>query len=426
MILLVKKKLYLLTTEFPYGKGEKPFIIPELEYLKKEFEITIISSASSSSRFYTSTVTALDDDIRVIWYECNKMSSLEKIRYSMQAFFSPAFIFDMWNVIKSRKCIVQRIAYSLQFYSYSLRMYKWLKTNITEEMIEDSVVYSFWYYVPAMAAAMLKGKYGNFKLVSRAHGFDLYNERVLGGRQPFRNYIDTHLERVFFIAEIGYDYYLNNICKKDKEEKTENFDKYRICRMGVKSAKLSMKSSDGIIRIVSCSSVIPLKRINLIIEALSKISDIKIYWTHFGDGTQFEEMKKFAFQKIGGMDNIRYEFAGNTSNKAIRDYYGDNPTDLFITTSETEGCPVSIQEAMAAGIPIIGTAVGEIPLMIQENGYILPANPKSEEIVDKIRQYSNQNLEEIQKMRNASFDLWDEKYNSDKNYPQLLKELMKL
>lgn len=426
MILLVKKKLYLLTTEFPYGKGEKPFIIPELEYLKKEFEITIISSASSSSRYDEKTITTVDNDISMLWHECNKMGSLEKIRYSMQAFISPAFLIDLCNAIKSKQKICQRIAYSLQFYSYSLRMYNWFKTNVTKKMTEDAIVYSFWYYIPLMAASMLKEKYGNFKLVSRAHGFDLYNERVLGDRQPFRDYLDKHLDRVFFIAETGYDYYLNNICKIVKDEKAENYNKYKICRMGVKPSSFSMSSIDGIIRIVSCSSVIPLKRINLIIDALSEISDVNIYWTHFGDGNQLEEIKKYALAKLAGMDNINYFFTGNKPNSEIRQYYSENPVDLFITTSQTEGCPVSIQEAMAAGIPIIGTAVGEIPLMIQGNGYILSANPKPEEISDRIECYSNQNLEEIEKMRNASYELWNEKYNSDKNYPKLLNELTKL
>ena len=429
------KKLFLLTTEFPYGEGEKPFIIPELEYLKQEFDITIISSASTVARNDDGKTTVLDKDINVLWYPCNHMGNIEKIRYSMQALVSSAFLSDAGNIIKDGRKILERLAYSLQFYAYSLRMYKWLKMHVTKDMTKDAIVYSFWYYIPLMASTMLKNRYGNFKLVSRAHGFDLYNERVSGGRQPFRNYIDKHLDKVFFIAENGYRYYLKNIVhmdsidnksNMDKEDQPSGTEKYKICRMGVKPSKRSESSHDGVLRIVSCSSVIPLKRISLIIDTLSEISGIIIKWTHFGDGSSMEEMKEYAQQKLSVRDNIEYKLAGNMPNKTIREYYGNNPVDLFITTSETEGCPVSIQEAMAAGIPIIGTNVGEIPLMIQGNGYLLSQNPEPNEIRDKVERFMDQSPEEIQKMRNASYELWNEKYNSDKNYPQLVNELMKL
>ena len=421
-----KRKLFLLTTEFPYGEGEKPFIIPELEYLKQEFDITIISSASTAARNDDGKTTVLDKDINVLWYPCNHMGNIEKIRYSMQALFSPAFLSDAGNIIKDGLKIRERLSYSLQFYAYSLRMYRWLKTNVTKEMTKDAIVYSFWYYIPLMASSMLKDRYGNFKLVSRAHGFDLYNERISGGRQPFRKYIDKHLDKVFFIAETGYRYYLKNIIHMDKEDQPSESEKYKICRMGVKPSKRSESSHDGVLRIVSCSSVIPLKRISLIIDTLSEISGIIIKWTHFGDGSCLGEMKEYARQKLSVRDNIEYRFVGNMPNKSIREYYGNNPIDLFITTSETEGCPVSIQEAMSAGIPIIGTNVGEIPLMIKGNGYLLSQNPESEEIKDRVESFIDQRPEEIQKMRNTSYELWDAKYNSDKNYPQLVNELMKL
>ena len=78
-----KRKLFLLTTEFPYGEGEKPFIIPELEYLKQEFDITIISSASTVARNDDGKTTVLDKDINVLWYPCDHMGNIEKIRYTI-------------------------------------------------------------------------------------------------------------------------------------------------------------------------------------------------------------------------------------------------------------------------------------------------------------------------------------------------------
>ena len=40
------RKLILATESFPYGRGEKTFILPEIERLRQHFDITIVSHAN--------------------------------------------------------------------------------------------------------------------------------------------------------------------------------------------------------------------------------------------------------------------------------------------------------------------------------------------------------------------------------------------
>ena len=55
--------------------------------------------------------------------------------------------------------------------------------------------------------------------------------------------------------------------------------------------------------------------------------------------------------------------------------------DIFITTSQSDGTPVSVLEAMASGIPCIATAVGGIPEWVNEGVTGLLIQPRSPERV---------------------------------------------
>lgn len=51
-----------------------------------------------------------------------------------------------------------------------------------------------------------------------------------------------------------------------------------------------------------------------------------------------------------------------------------NATDIFVLSSDWEGHPLSVMEALAAGKPVIGTAVGGIPELVENNksGLLVP------------------------------------------------------
>lgn len=86
--------------------------------------------------------------------------------------------------------------------------------------------------------------------------------------------------------------------------------------------------------------------------------------------------------------------------------------DIFIRPSLTEGLGNSFLEAMAVGLPTIGTAVGGIPDFLSEGetGFLCePKNPES--IAQTIERVMNISQEEKNKIHGNSLKLIEEKYN---------------
>jgi len=105
-------------------------------------------------------------------------------------------------------------------------------------------------------------------------------------------------------------------------------------------------------------------------------------------------------------------------------FYRETPIDLFILTSESEGVPVSIMEALSFGIPAMATAVGGVPELISNHtGYLLTPNPTSEEIAEKLLDFLN--LSHLQRTikRQAARTAWETGWSAKVNFTKWAKFL---
>jgi colanic acid/amylovoran biosynthesis glycosyltransferase len=114
--------------------------------------------------------------------------------------------------------------------------------------------------------------------------------------------------------------------------------------------------SDAPVVMVSVSSIGRVKRVHLIARlarALAKSRPVE--WHHFGTGTSHDldrELKKKAAK------SLVIKMWGDTPRVRIQEFYRSNPVTFFVNLSESEGVPVSIMEALNAGIPVVASNVG--------------------------------------------------------------------
>jgi len=102
-------------------------------------------------------------------------------------------------------------------------------------------------------------------------------------------------------------------------------------------------------RVLSVARLVPLKRLERALETISLTADVT--YQIAGDGPLSQELKNYA-ERLGIAD--RTTFLGNVFD--IKPIFAE--ADVFLNTSDNEGLPMSVLEAQAAGIPVVGPRIG--------------------------------------------------------------------
>ena len=265
-------------------------------------------------------------------------------------------------------------------------------------------------------------KYPRSIKIARAHGSDLYEEKTISRYLPLLNFTAMNLDALFFTSKDGKEYFEHKINGENPS--------FLVSYLGIRKPDFDFIPirNTGKFRIVSCSNMIPLKRIDLIINALAEVKSVKkIEWIHFGDGILKKDLEKLAVEKLQASEGISFRFMGNYANADLLKYYSQNTIDLFINTSSTEGIPVSIMEAQCFGIPVIATDTGGVrELVVEGTGSLLPVNFKTSELTALIEYYANLPETDFENIRACARDNWNSNFNADSNFSDFIEKVNNL
>lgn len=411
------KRIYLVTKSFPYGNEERSFLGPEYECLKAEFDITLVTTEVDPKNIEA------QDNCKNVVYIKKQRGYIEKVTSLCRFLLQKDCYREIGKIVKTRKNVTKRIGRALMFGSAAETFYRRLKKSLNLQRGTEAIMYFYWYDYKCFGMTMHKHQYHNIRVIARTHGYDLYDERELYGKQFFKEQMDRELERLIFAAAFAKEYYLKRYQKC-------NGQKYPLYRLGVSEKGMSVQYrkrefEENSFLLLSCSHTITIKRVELIIEALALINKKNICWIHLGNGEQFEFIRMMAEQKLEGKENISFKFYGEIPNDDVIRFYKEHYVGAFITTTSTEGgSPVSVQEALSFGVPIIATAVGELPIMVEGNGILLSKNPSKEEVATSIEKvYDLYGTDSYFNMCGRSLEIFEDKFNAHYNYTKLKLEL---
>lgn len=351
-------KVLLITQSFPYLPGEQ-FLEDEVRYWAeaKDVELTIAPLTASGEPRVIPDSVQIDTSLArfpltaqhfirgmfsvVLWQECLELLRLRKL--------SP-------TTIKEAAKAIVRVQHA-----YAALMAQGLPYDI---------IYCYWNDVGAYAAAMAKRSGKCAVLVSRAHGFDLYEDRRAGCHLPLKRQFILDFDRLFVISHQARRYALS----------TFGDFQVNVSRLGVPvSAQQSPVSPEGRLRVLSVSFCVALKRIDRIMDGVAEFArshpELNVDWVHFGDGALRASLIELSQGVQSGIPNLRISFPGQLPNSELRQRMAEEPWDVLVNASESEGVPVSIMEAMSFGIPAIATNVGGVSELVDnETGVLLDAD----------------------------------------------------
>jgi len=407
-------RLILLTANYPFLPGEE-FLETEIEYLCQGFEsvdvlpVALSAFPPASARRPLPPNANLRTDV-ARYVALRKRSGMRRGLEAVRSLASlHLFVSDLRRAAAFGPAGMLRLGARL---AYALLCLRALRVHYGSSIGEGTWLYAYWLDHSALAAALVSQGTGAV-CVSRAHGADLYSERSMPPFLPLQRQIIQRLDRVFLVSEHGLRYL---------EGKYRDMGRrLALSRLGVPArSRVARHSQDGVLRLLSCSYAVPVKRLDVLARAL-EFCGFPVQWTHIGDGPMLEGIKATA---QGLPVNVDARFPGHLSNREVLRYYETERVDLFVNVSSSEGLPVSIMEAMSYGVPVLATAVGGVPELVSTDvGYLLEQDATPQQIAGAIRRFREASAAQKARLREASLARWRQTVNADRQYPDFVAAL---
>ena len=296
---------------------------------------------------------------------------------------------------------LKRLRYNLALLAKNFATAEVLSREL--QLNEHSTMYTYWFDQLALLARTIKKLNPSVRWISRAHGFDVYEEQSDDNYLFFKKPKLQEIDGLYVVSQNGATYL--------RKQFPAYSGKIRQAYLGCEKMGSNPKTENQAeLHVATCAVVRDIKRLDRLFGILPKLKYKKVVWHVIGDGPDLPKLKIFSAQHL---DKLECIFYGSKTREEIKGIYSTQPIDVFISVSRTEGLPMSIMEAMSAGIPALSTDAGGCGEIVKPgSGQLIPIDFKDEDVVKILNEWKAQDLGQGAEM------IWDEQFNAHKNYRQ--------
>ena len=415
--------LYLIVSDYPYGFGE-PFLEDELAVIAGKFEKVYLILPEKFNASKERPKYKVPENAELI--ELNIQPGIAEKLLALTSWFRQSwrmerhFIRQVYKQPLDAFHIRVMLAYQALANAFEKEMTQLLEQHAHPK--EQIVIYSYWMTYFTLGMGQLKKQFPRLRAVTRIHGWDCFFHVNPGNYMPFRPWLATTLDGIHPISEAGAAYTRNMLPGIDPT-------KIRAFRLGIAPLPqpgISTKKPKTL-RILSLAFISPIKRIDRMIEAMAETQDCTIEWTHIGSAPMNEPgIQELAYEKLQPLPHITYRFAGELNKEQIYTFLSAQKIDILLCTSQSEGIPVSMMEALGHGIPIVSVNVGGISEIVNNgvNGELLPALATSSEIAQCLHRWAALSENEFQPISDRAYASYLQYFSALKNYTQFFSEVL--
>lgn len=408
-----KKTIAIFTEKFPY-EGSEPFLENEIKIASRDHDIIVFPRIS---KINTTIQRDLPSNVKVVHLVDSEFDLGGRRVFLKNLFFNIKLL--AIEVFKTGRFLpfFYRGRELFAFINKSQSLSEKIIQYFTENKLEHVIYYSYWMNEWSLALCIAKVREKKISFVIRLHGYDIFDNRHPNNYLPFRYTNYKYAVRVFVASEHAIKYLkgLNMFPEKITYSPICTFD-YGIGIPG--------KSNNLVI--LSCSRVIPLKRVHLIPLILEKLN-CQVKWIHIGNGPEIKKVMSFALNCSKRIDFEILPFFNNAD-----DYMGfvkSQSINLFLHVSETEGFGVVLIEALSLGIPIFSTNVGVASELVKselsEKGLLIDVDFDVSEVAHQLDLFFTTYPDSIE-FRKQLRNIWVNKFNAEEVYPKFFSEMTQI
>ncbi|NDV89959.1 glycosyltransferase [Alteromonas sp. 345S023] len=407
----MKKVTYILKS-FPVLS--QTFVIDQINNLiENGYDVQIVSLFPEKIDSKLESSVAKYDLLSRTDYVCAKGSKISKIISLLNASFT-----CLKNIVKTRPVLelFMHLVKSGDLKSglTIVRLYHYLKTSSSlSEQHRNGVFVAHFGQFGVITQAMIDAETLSGKLLTVFHGYEMSEYKQI---------------------EIWKDRYIQ-LCKgENRLLPISDFWRERLIAWGgtpeyidvlhmgvdISSIPFTPQPLQEKVNILTVARATEKKGLSYAFKAVSLGLGFDFTYNYIGGGELEDELK----EQVSYYDNVdKINFLGARSHSEVKSYL--NNADIFLLPSVTdslgdmEGIPVSLMEAMAAGILVISTRHSGIPELIEDGvtGFLAPEKDASalNRILNEV--FTSDNISDIQLKARKKVE---DEFNSDNLTKQLI------